>query len=226
MALARKYVCEEVKNAMKKCLVLMILFLGVLVALNIDAKASKTYLQFQELHLDRGHLLSTYTDSEYEKYYKNVTKTKFMGWRTYEVYKDVHCSFVSKTIFSYYNRGTSKITYTYNLSETETEKFSISASGSISYSLQTNKEKAQFKHGLQAALKLDVNYDKQKTITEKKNLDIVVDPNSVANLKILGEGKLTNGVAAYYFCFIRMKKGGFEYFIVTTEYPRLEVLPI
>ena len=213
---------------MTKLFILVLLVFSAVLITNILTKnvhAETSYLTFQTIRLDRGKLLSKYSDSEYDKYYKYVDKRKMFGWRTYYVNKDVHCSYVSKTVFSYYNRGTSKINYTYNLTDVTTEKFSISSSGSISYSGQSQGTKT-FKHGLQSALKLDIDYSKQNQTTTKTNLEITVDPLSVATLKIIGEGRISNGVACDYFFWIRTHRGGFEYFIVSTEYPRLEVLPI
>ena len=213
---------------MKKLFMMLVIVMSVLLVSMISnnyVKAETSYLTFQSLRLSKGKLLSNFTNDDYKNYYEKVDKRKFMGWQTYYANQNVKCSYVSKTVFSYYNRGTSKITYTYNLTDSLTEKFSISASGSISYSGQSQGTKT-FKHGLQTALKLEVDYNNTKQTTTKENLDIVIDPKSVATLKIVGEGKLYNGVAANYVFWIRTRKGGFEYFIVTTEYPRLEVLPI
>ena len=75
-------------------------------------------------------------------------------------------------------------------------------------------------------MKINVSNETVTTTKEENTLQIVIDPKTVANLKVVGEGRVTNGVAAYYVFWIRTQRGGFEYFVVTTQYPRLEVLPI
>lgn len=188
------------------------------------ARAESNYQNFQEINLSEGKMLDSYTDKEYKQYYKKVEKRKFWGWRIYYVNRNIETTYISETVFSYYNNGTSTIKYDYSLKESNTSKLSVSGTGSISYSL--NGTKNSFKHGLDAALKLESSYSNSSAVEMKKDLSIDVEPNTVANLKIVGEGKLTNGVAANYIFWIRTNKGGFEYFVITTQYPRLEVLPL
>ena len=42
----------------------------------------------------------------------------------------------------------------------------------------------------------------------------------------MGKEKITNGVAKNYLFWIEIAKGGFEIFVVTTHYQRLEITPI
>ena len=84
----------------------------------------------------------------------------------------------------------------------------------------------KIKHNFYSEIKINVSKDTSETTKESENLEIIIDPKTVANLRILGEATITNGVAAYYIFWIRIQRGGFEYFVVTTQYPRLEVLPI
>ena len=164
------------------------------------------------------------TLEEYNKYYKNVDKRKFWGWRTHVVNKNIKAKFISETVFSYYNNGKTPITYKYELSKSVVNKYSISASGSIKYNI--NGEIKKFKNNLDAEVKINVTDETVTTTKEQNDLQIIIDPFTVANLKIVGEAKITNGVAAYYVLWIRTERGGFEYFVVTTQYPRLEVLPV
>ena len=207
---------------MKKLLILgVFLFLFAFIP---EVDASETYDTFQEIQITKGNMLSDFSEKEYKSYYKKVEKRKFWGWRTYVVNKNIKAKFVSETVFSYYNNGETPITYKYQLSESKVNKYSISATGSIGYDM--NGEVKKFKHKLGTELKIDYNSQVSLTKDEQTKLEILIDPKTVANLKIVGEGKITNGVGAYYICWIRSQKGGFEYFVVTTQYPRLEVLPI
>ena len=207
---------------MKKLLILSV-FLFLLTFIT-KVEASETYDTFQEIEISKGNMLKDYTDLEYKQYYKKVEKRKFFGWRTYVVNKDIKTKFISETVFSYYNNGVTPITYKYQLSESKVNKYSISATGTIAYNMDGNSKK--FKHKLDSELKINYTNQGETKKEEETKLDIIVDPNTVANLRIVGEGKITNGVGAYYIFWVRTQKGGFEYFVVTTQYPRLEVLPI
>lgn len=207
---------------MKKLFVfVMLLFL---LCLTTKVEASENYDTFQEVELSGGKLLEDYTESDYSSYYQSVDQRRFWGWRSNVVNRNIKAKFVSETVFSYYNNGSTPIVYKYQLSQSVVEKFSISATGSIKYTL--NGEIKKFKNNLDAETKVNLNYDVTTTTKEEEVLEIKIDPMTVANLKIVGEARVTNGVAAYYIFWIRTQRGGFEYFVVTTQYPRLEVLPI
>lgn len=207
---------------MKKILIISI-FLFLLVVSN-KVMASEDYKTFQEIEISGGKMLADYTEKEYKKYYKSVDKRKFWGWRLNTINKNKKAKFISETVFSYYNNGNTPITYKYELSKSKVNKFSISSTGSIGYKMDGSTSK--FKHNLDAEVKINVSNEVTTTTKEENNLEIIIDPKTVANLKIVGEATVTNGVAAYYVFWIRISRGGFEYFVVTTQYPRLEVLPI
>jgi hypothetical protein len=207
---------------MKKILLISIFLFLICIVKNVSAV--EDYNTFQEVDIYSGKMLDDYTTEEYNKYYKNVDKRKFWGWRTHVVNKNIKAKFISETVFSYYNNGKTPITYKYELSKSVVNKYSISASGSIKYNI--NGEIKKFKNNLDAEVKINVTDETVTTTKEQNDLQIIIDPFTVANLKIVGEAKITNGVAAYYVLWIRTERGGFEYFVVTTQYPRLEVLPV
>lgn len=207
---------------MKKLLILCVFLFIFSFCIHVDAK--ENYKMFEDIEIQNGKMLADYTDSDYEEYYKKVTKRKFFGWRINIVNKKTRAKFISETVFSYYNNGTRPITYKYELSESTVEKVSISATGSIG--TKVSGEIKMFKFGLDSETKINADYSSTTTKEEATKLEIIIDPKTVANLRMVGEGQVTNGVAAYYIFWITVQKGGFEYFVVTTLYPRLEVLPI
>ena len=207
---------------MKKLLIISIFLFLFMVSKTVDA--SEGYDTFQEIELSSGMLLRDYTEEEYNKHYQSVDKRKFWGWNVKTVNGNIKAKFLSETVFSYYNNGNTPITYEYELSKTVVNKFSISASGTIKYKIDGTV--AKFKNNLDSEVKINVSNEVVGTTKEENTLQIIIDPKTVANLKVVGEGRVTNGVAAYYVFWIRTQRGGFEYFVVTTQYPRLEVLPI
>ena len=207
---------------MKKLLIISIFLFLFMVAKTVDA--SEGYDTFQEIELSSGKLLRDYTEEEYNEYFQSVDKRKFWGWNVKTVNGNIKAKFLSETVFSYYNNGNTPITYEYELSKTVVNKFSISSSGTIKYKMDGTV--AKFKNNLDSEVKINVTNEVASTTKEENTLQIIIDPKTVANLKVVGEGRVTNGVAAYYVFWIRTQRGGFEYFVVTTQYPRLEVLPI
>ena len=88
---------------MKK-LVLITLCLLMPFLLAFEAQASH-YLGYERIEMSSGKLLADFTDKEYKTYYKKVKKLKFDGWRVYIVNDNTKASFISETLFSYYNDG-------------------------------------------------------------------------------------------------------------------------
>jgi hypothetical protein len=102
----------------------------------------------------------------------------------------------------------------------QTTKVSLSASGSIGLKSQTSSK--GFKNNLDASLKLSSEYTQTTEDKESYEISFEVDPGTQVDLFIYGEGKITNGVAARYLFWIRLDRGGFEIFMITTQYQRLE----
>ena len=86
---------------MKKILLISIFLFLICVVKNVSAV--ENYDTFQEIDIYSGKMLEDYTDDEYKKYYKNVDKRKFWGWRTYVVNKNI------KAIYNTFQRAKAKV---------------------------------------------------------------------------------------------------------------------
>ena len=73
---------------MKKILLISIFLFLICVVKNVSAV--EDYNTFQEVDIYSGKMLDDYTTEEYNKYYKNVDKRKFWGWRTHVVNNNIH----------------------------------------------------------------------------------------------------------------------------------------
>lgn len=202
-----------------KLMMFLCLSISLVLLVNLDIQAG-TYQTYEMIELESGKLLSDYTDKDYRLYYPKVSKLKFSGWRVYVVHDDIKATYISETLFSYYNDGFTAINYEYTLERNASSKLALSATGTIG--LKMNKEIPTFKNGLDSSLKLSAEYAINHTEKETYYLKFLVDPGTQVDLYVYGEGKVTNGVAARYSLFVRVEKGGFEVFVVTTEYQRLE----
>ena len=204
---------------MKKICFASILFLMLMLVSN-KSYADSNYQYFEEITMSSGELLSEFSASDYNDYYKHVSKRKFYGWSVHTVNKDAEVSYITETLFSYYNDGYTAIKYAYKLDQKTTSKVSLSSSGSIG--IKHNGTKPTFKQNLEGSLKLSADYTTTETSEESYTVTLEVDPGTQVDLYIYGEGLITNGVAARYFLWMRSHKGGFEAFVVTTQYQRLE----
>lgn len=208
---------------MKKIIIVLIFVLTCFMSTKFIS-ASAHHENFEELKLSRGKLLSDYSSSDLDSYYKKVKKAKFSGWKTEVINNRVKAQFVSETHFSYYNDGYTSIDYSYKIDEQTTSKYSFSSTGSVS--VNATKTKTGFKNGLDSSLKLSYSQDKQTVKKETYEIKVKVDPGTQVNLYSYGEGRLTNGVAARYLFWIRTSLGGYEVFEISTLYQKLEKIRI
>lgn len=203
------------------------LFFLLLVCLTVNngfLKANPYYKSYQEINVKGGEFLSEYSESDFKKHYKKVDKRKFWGWRVNEVYKDLKVDYKTETLFSYYNDGTTPFNYDYSYKKKESSSVSLSSTGTIKVDASGTIQK--FKGGLNSSLSVTSTKKRSTDETEEFKVKVIIDPGTMLNLYVLGEGKVSNGVAANYVCWIRTKRGGFEVFTVTTQYYKMEKIKI
>lgn len=178
------------------------------------------YQSFANITLSSGKMLKKYDSTELKSYIKASNKRKFSGWRISYINKEVRCNFISKTVFSIYNSGTTPIKYELNTTTTKINKTSISCTGSISYSIKGDIKK--FKNGLDTSLKIENTTSQSLEVKSVEKFELIVDPMTRVIMYFKGSGYLTNGYAQQYSFWARIAKGGFEYFTVTDIYPKIE----
>jgi hypothetical protein len=205
---------------MRKISIVIISFMMTLLISISSLQANSNYQGFEYLELTTGKLLDDYTDQEYREYYKEVDKRKFFGWRVNRVHQNIRVSYIKETLFSYYNDGFTAIDYQYKLDMKTNQKVSISSTGTIG--IKHLKDQKVFRNNLDASLKLSADYHLNTEEKETIQISLKVDPGTQVDLYIYGEGKISNGVAAHYTFWIRTNRGGYEVFVITTQYQRLE----
>ena len=198
-------------------IVIIILFTFLLL-LNTKVSYATEYLSYQEVEFNHStvRFLDTYTQAMYDKYYKFTDTRKFWGWNSYTVFRTEPLTFKKETLHVIKNEGTTEITENFTFELKESLKMQINASGSIS--MKGSGSKKTFKLGLDQKFTSSITATQTTNKTENFNLKIHVDPGTILYVEVVGEGKLSNGVAKYYAFWRCIKKGGWEVFIVTTEY--------
>lgn len=201
---------------MKKWIVISLLVF--LVTLHHQTVLGAEYHAYQEItfEIDGMYLLEDWPKSEYKKQYKHIKKRRFWGWNTHTAYSNEKAYFIKETMYVIENEGESPIQQTLEFKVKEETKKQYGASGDIG--INTTKKKTGFKLDLESKIKGKFDVSTTKTTEEKVTIRIHVDQNTRCTILIQGEGTVTNGVAKYYRFFKQVRKGGFEIFVVTTEY--------
>jgi hypothetical protein len=138
------------------------------------------------------------------------------GWKLLILTKNAEVDFVSETKLKIFNNGYSTIKHDVTLESKVETKFQISATGSIGVKVKGDVKK--FDGTLDGSIKTEIGYTKSTSATEKYEFMIIVDPGTYVTIVMRGKGVVSNGVARSHFLWITTKQGGWETFVVTTEY--------
>lgn len=207
---------------MKKIFILSLL-LFVVSFTKVQAGDYVTYQEFTFKHAGAKQL-NQYSTDDYEDYYSRLGKRRFWGWNTFTVFKNEPVYYVRDTLYVIINEGVTPIKeeITFTRESITTKQYDVS--GSIA--LDGSGKKGKLSLGLETKIDFSQSVTEKVTVDEKYEIEIEVDPGTKLEIKIVGEGKLTNGVAKYYRFWVQAKKGGFEVFIVTTEYYSIVKEPV
>ncbi len=203
---------------MKKVLLAAIIGLVAFLAFSLPAAGAEAYSSYQDILFEEAgqRLLADFTSEDYEEYFALLPGKYFMGWRLVIVTDDERVQFIAETKLKVYNRGYSTVKHEITLKTVEETALQITASGDLGVSVKGNVKK--FTGGADASIKAAVKYEASTTVTEEYVFKISIDPGTYVTIVTRGEARVNNGVAQYHFFWIRMKKGGWETFTVTTEY--------
>ncbi len=180
--------------------------------------SANSYLSYQEVVFenDQATLLRDYTDDQMKQLYRRYMSRTLIGWKVMKIHHQEPVEFISETKLRIVNNGYSTIKHTISMTTKEESKFQITASGDIGIDVKGDIKK--FKGSVDASIKTSIQYTKSTTKTESSDFVIIVDPGTVVTIRSRGQGIVNNGLAMYYILWMNTLKGGWETFIVTTEY--------
>lgn len=212
---------------MRKISILLMIGIFIIFFTNVSMGAtdnSSDYLSFAYINCTNGKLLRDYTEKEIKDELVDVMRVKFTGWAIKKMVQNVHCSFISHTVFSVYNDGNTPITYSVRVKSQETIKTQSSITGNIGYKLKNGAKK--FSHDFDAACKVEYVTSYTSLVEQDENMDVEVDPQTICVIYVEGTGLVTNGVAVRYSIFRPVEIGSFEFFTITNSYLRIEKIKI
>jgi hypothetical protein len=176
------------------------------------------YLTYQEIIFENNGamLLEDFSTSKMDKYYEKMRGFRFWGWTTYVAYENESVVFLKETLFVIVNEGDTAIVQSMSFKSDEDIKKQYSVTGNLG--LNGSGTKAGFKLGLEQQIKYAITATSTSSLEKDFEIKVNVDPYTKLIVEIRGEGKVTNGVAKYYRLYKCVRKGGWEVFVVTTEY--------
>ncbi len=176
------------------------------------------YLTYQNITFRRAgaKLLEDYSQAEYDRYIKKVERRRFWGWRTYTVMRNEPVTFQKETMYVISNEGFTPIQKSYYFNVKGQGKFQISATGNIG--LTGTGDVRGFRLGLDTHIRPQISYESSTQREERVDIRMTVDPRTTLRVEVFGEGKVTNGVANHYRFWRNTRQGGWEVFVLTTEY--------
>lgn len=201
---------------MKKVLCIsLLLFISIFTTKSVHAIE---YTSFQDYEFEHGgmYFIDKYTDDMYEEYYDMIPKRQFWGWSILTAYKNEKVYYTRETLWTIHNEGFTSIDQTFKFKSEDSVKKQYNVSGNLG--LEGSGNAMGIKLGLDEKLSYSITAVTNSTIEEDFEIKIKVDPNTKLFIEIKGEGLVTNGVAKYYRFWRNVKKGGWEVFVVTTEY--------
>lgn len=212
---------------MKKILLLTLIVVITIILDCNKVSANADYKSYQEIYfVGEGIFLKDFTEETYERYKPEYN----LKWRIIYpsasiVTNEKRVKYIESTIFSFYNTGTSAIKYNATYKQKSTTKYSLSSTGSIGIDTSKTGEK-KFKKAFDSAIKVQI--DKSVTSEYELNIDLSVDidPNTMVNIYIQGEGKITNGICNLYSRTYTVESGGYEVFLLTSQTYRIEKVKI
>ncbi|MFP4078042.1 MAG: hypothetical protein ACLFUQ_02720 [Candidatus Izemoplasmataceae bacterium] len=203
----------------KTALLIMVLALILGPPLSLHADSYRTYEEVT-FRSSSMKLLEDFSETDYELAYDAIDGRRFWGWKTHTETHNAKVKFKKGTMMVIKNEGTTAIEKDYTFKTKKQDSLQLSASGAIG--IDVSGPIKGFKTGLDADIKSSVNYKSATTEEEEIELEIDVDPMSELVIEVYGEGKVSNGVGKLYRFFRNTKKGGWEVFVVTTEYYSIE----
>ncbi len=182
--------------------------------------ADTDYLSYIEVIMTKGKLIRDYTTEEMIELKIKSENQLFFGISIAKDNVATKATYISSILVSYENAGTSPIELSKSIEVETNQKISFSSSSSLSGGLggNINKIKAEL------AAKADLKYSesREKSVTEKKKMDLKIDPNTKMILYLTGDLLVYNGCFSYYEFFIKRFSASYEFVVLNTQYERLE----
>lgn len=186
---------------------------------------SEDYTTYVEIMLNEGKLMNNFTDEEMCIMYNQIKGSTFMDVKVHEENKNIEGTYISNTLYSVENKGSTDVTYEILVDVETTNKVSFNASGSLNGSVSSGKS-GGVKEDIGAKCGLEVTSSTTSSRKEKQTMKFSVEGGSRAIVYLTGNLSVTNGVAVMYVFWIKKCEGAFEIVTLKNQYARMEKVAI
>ncbi len=195
------------------CVILMIFWVS-----SSNTISAGEYLTYEDIAFEKRNakLLRDFSTYDYNRLYSQLSGRRFFGWRTVENLSNEPVSFKKETLYVIVNEGQTPIRQNFTFKQSQQTTRQVSASGSIG--LDLSGEIRGFNAGLDSQLNTSITSERSTMIEENVDIHIQVDPMTELRVEIYGEGLISNGVGKQYRFFRNTRSGGWEVFLLQTEY--------
>ena len=206
---------------MKKKLITLTMLIFVFFIYGIEVNANTdNYQTFVEIMMNEGKLLKNFTEEEYDAMIDKIKNHKFAGVSIYIENNNIDASYISNTLYSVENNGSTDVTYDIEITVETNNKISFNASESLS--AQASGTVSKIKGDIGAKCGAEFSTQTTTSRKEKQTMKLVVEKHSRAIIYLTGNLSISNGVAAYDFLWIRVCQGGWEIVKLKNQYSRIE----
>ena len=192
---------------------LSILFLSLGKTVNGYSKTGHSDFRKIEFVDPKCRLLMDYTESEIDKYYKDLSRKSF-GWSTFYLNINEEAVYEGVTIFSRVNSTSSPITFDYSLKDVVFSQVSVTVNGSVSAKVSGSIKKITL--GGSADLSVKKTTESSIQTETKTSINFKIQPNTKLSMYITGICYVTTGVSEYRFMGIKFRHGAWEKIDVDT----------
>lgn len=188
--------------------------------LECHAEENADYLTYSEIMLSSGKLMKNFTVEEKEEMYKHTEGVYWMNISVYVENVSVDGTYISNTLYSVDNTSQTSIEYTLDYTIETNNKVSFQTTDTLSGNIGFTKNK--IKSELAAKATIDYSEVTTKSVKEKRNMKLEVEPNSRLIVYLTGDITITNGCFSVYCFWHRTYLGCFEFVTLKSQFSKLE----
>lgn len=168
---------------------------------------------------DGGKILSRMKSREIQSGYTAMGKAIFWGWKTHYFCIEEKANYIGEIIFSKSNKTSEALPVTYSVQESYSKTTSVKINGGVSGSIKGMIKAATVTGS--GSLNVTSENKEDYNVTEKTNINFIIQPNCKITYRVTGDCYITNGLCDYYAFWIKLKKGRFELIKFETRYYEL-----
>ena len=158
----------------KKYIILLLLIICYMFQIVEVNASTDDYQTFSEIIMAEGKLMINFTEEEYNEMILNLNDVKFFGYNTFVENMNVDATYISNTLYSIENDGSTPVTYQIDVVIDTKNTVRFSASGNLNGNLSASSKAKGLKGELGAKVGITYTNETEESRKETQKLDVVV----------------------------------------------------